>query len=314
MAMRIDNGRIRSKSGSKLVGRVRTPHLLSAASLLLGGLLVAGCMPSQPAPGSSGTSAKTISVNGTNRTYLLHVPANLDRTRPVPLLFVMHGFTMSGEIMEGMTGFDDVADSNGFVVAYPDGAGANPWNVGAGVCGAGAAVNGTGDDIQFVKDMIDAIDQVQAIDRSEVFLTGFSMGGYFAHNIGCQEGHNLLRAVADHSGGTYPGLCPGAPEPILMLHGTGDGLIDVNCDKTARDYWAQRNGCSTGVDMVPIMGGHCEISQGCPPGGQVELCLFDNMAHGWAGASTSGTYGAYGGGTQYQSATQLVWDFFKQQM
>jgi polyhydroxybutyrate depolymerase len=148
----------------------------------------------------------------------------------------------------------------------------------------------------------------QCLDRQHVFVTGFSMGGYFSHNIGCQKGNSLVRAIAPHSGGTYPGDCPGAPLPVMILHGTGDALSTPDCGTGARDLWVQRNGCSSEFESRPVMGGHCEWYMGCPEHAQLVFCAFDNMAQGWAGGT-----GLYGGGTQYQSATQLVWDFFKQQ-
>jgi poly(3-hydroxybutyrate) depolymerase len=254
-----------------------------------------------------------IAVGALQRTFKLHVPDNLDPNAPAPVLFVFHGFTMTGQIMEDITGFDAVADSEGFVVAYPDGGDAAPWNVGEGICGVGGFVAGVEDDFGFIDAMLADIEATQCIDHQHVFATGFSMGGYFSNHIGCQLGGGKFRAVAPHSGGTYPGECPGAPTPIMILHGTADALITPDCGTGARDLWVQRNGCSTEVEMRPAMGGHCEWHKDCPPDGQVVLCTFDDMAHGWAGASTSGANGLYGGGDQYQSATQLVWDFFREQ-
>jgi polyhydroxybutyrate depolymerase len=218
-----------------------------------------------------------------------------------------HGFTMSGEVMRTLTNFDQLADQEGFVVLFPDGGGAAPWNVGTGICGMGAAVAGTADDFGFVEAMLDSVEADQCIDRSRVFVTGFSMGGYFSNHIGCQRGNSLVRAVGPHSGGTYAGACPGAPLPVFIMHGTGDALITYNCGAEARDHWVQRNGCSDQVDARPVQGGTCEWHRDCPPGGQVVLCSFDGMAHGWAGG-----LGFYGG-AGFEDATRLVWDFFKQQ-
>jgi len=263
--------------------------------------------------GAPGTHARTVMVGGVPRTYKLHVPASLDANAAAPVLLVFHGFTMSGQLMEDITGFDAVADAESFVVAYPDGGAAAPWNVGQNICGVGAAVAGADDDFAFVDAMLAQIEADQCLDRDHVFVTGFSMGGYFSNHIGCQQGNSKVRAVAPHSGGTYPGDCPGAPLPIIILHGTGDGLITPDCGTGARDLWVTRNGCSTEVEMRPAMGGRCEWHKDCPAGGQVVLCTFDGMAHGWAGASTTNANGFYGGGMEFQSATQLVWDFFKAQ-
>jgi poly(3-hydroxybutyrate) depolymerase len=69
----------------------------------------------------------SIAVGGLTRTYLLHVPANLPPGKPVPLVLVFHGGGGHDWTMPGFTHFDELADREGFVVAYPDGANRN-WN------------------------------------------------------------------------------------------------------------------------------------------------------------------------------------------
>jgi poly(3-hydroxybutyrate) depolymerase len=109
---------------------------------------------------------------------------------------------MSGEDMKTLTSWTEIADEEGIVVVFPDGGGFAPWNVGEKtVCSAGEVVNDTTqDDFGFVENMIENIDQAVCVDRTKVFVTGFSMGGYFTNNIACHR-PNLVRAVAPHSGG-----------------------------------------------------------------------------------------------------------------
>lgn len=267
-------------------------------------------MPCSGKTAKPGTSTRSLMSGALLRTFNVHIPAGIDANAPVPLLFVHHGFTMSGQIMQDLTGFDAIADSEKFVVVYPDGGGAAPWNVGTGVCGVGAVVAGIEDDFAFVDAMVANVAADQCIDESRIFTTGFSMGGYFSNHIGCQRGHSRVRAVAPHSGGTYPGDCPGAPLPVMIVHGTGDALITPDCGQNARDLWVQRNGCQADFDTIMVTGGHCERYKGCPAGGQVEACFFDGMAHAWAG----GVAGLYGTGPGYESASKLIWDFFKAQL
>jgi poly(3-hydroxybutyrate) depolymerase len=79
------------------------------------------------------------------------------------------------------------------------------------------------------------------------------------------------------------------------------------CGTEARDRWVERNGCSAEVESIAVMGGHCEYSKGCPADGQVALCLFDGMDHGWAGGE-----GAVSAFPDYESASTLGWAFFEQ--
>ena len=92
------------------------------------------------------------------------------------------------------------------------------------------------------------------------------MGGYFANHIGCMR-HDLVRAIAPHSGGGPPAGCVDGPMPALVVHGTADPLIFYLCGVQARDFWVSHNGCKSEVDVVPVKGGSCERNRGCPAGG-----------------------------------------------
>jgi poly(3-hydroxybutyrate) depolymerase len=131
-----------------------------------------------------------------------------------------------------------------------------------------------------------------------VFVTGFSMGGYMSNQLGCQLGRARLRAVAPHSGGTHSGECEGGPLPVLLLHGDADSLINYNCGTQARDYWIDRNGCTTGYDTWDITGGQCRFYRGCPADAPVVMCTFFGMDHAWAYPP------------MYESSSLLIWSFF----
>ncbi len=262
--------------------------------------------------GMRGKTSRTLQVAGVTRTYIVYLPSADDPTTPVPLVFVHHGYTMSGQAMHDITGYAALADQDGFAVAFPDGeSGPNsfgpPWNVGTGVCGNGALEEASGDDFSFLSAMRADIANDQCLDDAHVFVTGFSMGGYFAHHVGCER-PDLARAIAPHSGGTHPFTdCAPGHRPVIIFHGTADTLIDPSCAKQARDQWVQKNGCSSDVAVQMVQGGHCEWSTGCPTDGQVVLCLFDNLGHAWAG----GAAGLQFSDPNYASATQLSWSFFR---
>jgi len=260
-----------------------------------------------------GLTNRSLMVAGANRTYLVYLPMNVSENQALALVFVHHGFTMSGQAMHDITLYSNLADKEGIAVVFPDGeAGPNaagaPWNVGTGVCGNGAFEQASGDDFAFIEAMRTDVEVDQCIDHDHVFVTGFSMGGYFSHQVGCMR-PDLARAIAPHSGGTHPFTgCVAGHKPVMIFHGTGDTLIDPNCAKSARDQWVAKNGCGSTVMTVNVKGGHCEWSNGCPADGQVVLCLFDNLAHAWAGGAPNLMYSD----PSFESATQLQWDFFKQ--
>src|SRR5574337_722925 len=68
-----------------------------------------------------GTYNQKISVGGTVRSYILHVPPGYDRSKPLPLVFVLHGFGGNAAGMVKLTGMNEKADRENFFVAYLNG-------------------------------------------------------------------------------------------------------------------------------------------------------------------------------------------------
>ena len=279
----------------------------------------AGDVPADATPcgmraGARGLSMRHMMVSGLDRTYLVYLPPGSAETR-MPLVFVHHGYTMSGQKMHDITGYTALADSEHIAVAFPDGQGGPdtftaPWNVGVNVCaaaGGSAPPSATGDDFAFLDAMKADIAADQCLDGDHVFLTGFSMGGYFSNHVGCMRPD--IRAVAPHSGGAHElSGCVNAKRPIILFHGTADAVIPASCGDSAASAWAAHNGCATTFTTRAVQGGNCRHWDGCPAGGQVELCTFDNMAHCWAG-------GEQGAGIfscpPYENATRLEWQFWR---
>jgi polyhydroxybutyrate depolymerase len=247
----------------------------------------------------------------------------------MPFVYVFHGFTMSGQAMYDITQYSTLADSEpgGIALVSPDGQAGSPWNVsdnGAAVCGAGNAVNNPNTiDFAFMDAMKTDMAQDQCLDVAHTFATGFSMGGYLSHHIGCDR--TDIRSVGPHSGGTIADLsgCKTGHVPAIIFHGTGDGLIGDGCDDpngTAQvgfppsaTLWATKNGCQNTYTTIQENGagggtGQCYVYDGCPADGQVELCTFNGMSHGWAGGSDATSAFAC---PTYASATQLEWAFWK---
>jgi polyhydroxybutyrate depolymerase len=271
--------------------------------------------------GARGLSHRDVTIGGAKRTYLVYLPAGVDATAPVPLVLVFHGYTMSGQAMVDTTDFTKLADTEHIALAFPDGQGGPnstgaPWNVGTNICPSllGPPPQATGDDFAFIDAMKADVHQDQCIDRDHIYVTGFSMGGYFSHHAGCMRSD--VRAVAPHSGGTHDlAGCANAKEPIIMFHGASDPVIPAGCDdpmatavsgvEPAATAWAKHNGCSTQTTTIDVKNGTCTHFEGCPTGGQVEVCRFPGMGHCWAGGNT------VAGCPTYANATQLAWQFWK---
>src|ERR1700759_5396316 len=142
--------------------------MLRRVATLLGVVLgVAGCVVLHPKPPSGfieGTSIHTISVGGHDRVYRLHKPSGL--SAPAGLVVVLHGGFGSAEQAERSYGWDQLANSSKFVVAYPDGI-KRAWNVnGGGCCGKPAREHI--DDVAFITAAVADISRHIGIDASRV--------------------------------------------------------------------------------------------------------------------------------------------------
>ncbi len=274
----------------------------------------AAVVSSDGGPTGGGNSSKRSVKVDVLRDYLLYVPNGLPPGKHVPLVSVHHPYAQDGEYMADITTWKQLAEREGFAVAFPEGGGPQPWNVGQGACGWGAigGADATQDDITFLRELVKDAQNVTPLNLSQVFVVGLSMGGYFANHVACQ-GRDIILAAAAHSGGTYAGDCPGNPVPVMLIHGDADSLIPLSCATDALGYWATRNGCSTSSIGEPVTMGQCQWNTGCPAGREIGLCTMKGMDHGWAGAKVTGGWldSQYGGGEQYENAAEMMWKFFK---
>ena len=121
-------------------------HRLYLVTLALVVALLAGCAtvgaPERLTDGSTYVIEMPGERDGYRRSYRLHVPEGYRETETVPLVVVVHGAFSTSAEFEQHTGFSELADREGFIVAYPDGIGIlgflQHWNAGH-CCGKAAA-------------------------------------------------------------------------------------------------------------------------------------------------------------------------------
>jgi polyhydroxybutyrate depolymerase len=257
-----------------------------------------------------GKSTQALRVAGVERSFIYYAPERLDPQLPAPMLIVAHGFSLTADELFASTGFDLLAEREGFLLAFPNGQGLVPWNIGADTCPStvGDIPSAPGDDQAFIDAILAFVESDRALDREHLFVGGLAGGGYFASEAGCVRSD--VRGIASHSGGSRSlATCAVDALPVIVFHGVLDNVVPVECGIETRQRWAEHNGCEDGVDARPVLGGTCEYSRGCAPGGQVVLCLFDELGRAWAGDRTSGEMSS---AERFASATELTWQFFRE--
>lgn len=291
----------------------------------LGVVPLVGCSETRGDAANSGCEDGTLDTTvteveleagGVTRRYKLHVPPAYDGRTPLPLVLNFHGYGSNTLAQRLWTEMDVTADAHGYVVAYPEGLDES-WN--AGVCCGTSAVNGV-DDVGFVRAVINDIAERGCIDRSRVYATGMSNGGFLSHRLAC-EASDVIAAIGPVAGvlGIDSSACtPSRPVPVVHFHGTADTIVeyDGGCGLCVSDSesvadtiagWVERNGC-TGAPEVVLRNGSatCETTRGCDGDASVTLCSIADAGHCWPGQLSC----ELGESTDDISANEVMFDLF----
>lgn len=286
--------------------------MLVRLTALLGVLLaLSGCSAAGSAETGfpDGTSVHIMAFGGLNRTYRVYKPAGL--AAAAPLVVMLHGAFGNGEQAENSYGWDPLADSAKFVVAYPDGVG-RAWN-GHGCCGPPALQNI--DDVGFITAMVGQISAALPIDKSRVYATGISNGGIMSYALACNSG--IFAAIGPDSA-TQLDACT-APHliSVIHIHGTADPLIPYNGGQGAsvvngpsiadvNAFWRNVDQC--GPPDVTTNAPVTTSTAACVDNRSVVLITIDGGGHQWPGGTT---FLERGDPTSHAlNATQTIWQFF----
>ena len=170
--------------------------------------------------------SSSLAVDRRQRTFAFYIPP---RVRPNSrLLLVLHGSMMDGEQMRVATGyaFDEIADREGFVVAYPDGY-RGYWNDCRAV-GDTEAKRLAIDDVAFLKALTDWFGREYNVATNEVFAVGVSNGAQMSYRLAL-EAPDLVRGIAAVAASlptTENQTCvpTGRPVATMIVNGTDDPL------------------------------------------------------------------------------------------
>lgn len=292
--------------------------------------LYEGVNPSTTPIGSA-TDEWVDTPDGRRRHYRLYVPSTIRAGQAVPLVVALHGGLGSSEQFAANSGFDELAESNGFIVVYPDGVRAVPdrpglqtWN-GGYCCGPAARKNV--DDVGFIRFLIDLVEERFSIDPNRVFATGHSNGAIMAYRLACELADRIV-AIGVQAGSLGVDDCrPSEPVSVLHLHGladsnhpidggvgTGVSGVAFRSGREAVTTLAGVNSCDESpiVEAVPA-NGEVEISTwaGCRGGTEVRLVTVEGASHAWMGHSGANPRAAALVGEPYMNldASRLMWSF-----
>jgi poly(3-hydroxybutyrate) depolymerase len=237
-------------------------------------------------------STRNIQSSGVARSFVLARP---DPIAPgLPLVFSLHGDGGNGSGMRVALPLEGQANF-GAVFVYPNA----PGGTFEYFSDAGRAR-----EVQFVRDVIEALVVEFGVDRARVFITGFSGGATMANALGCRMEADEIRGLGIHSGSLYPlandftytgngGVSCALPATVLVW-GMNDnvGGVDYATGQAVRDNHRATQNCSAAT--TPRDPAPCVAYAGC--GRPVAWCAIPGLGH-----------------SIWNQAAAAIWGFFAEQ-
>lgn len=254
---------------------------------------------------------------GVTRTYYMEGPDPVPEG--APLVFVLHGYTSSAQLIRAYSGFSPLAEEEGFVAIFPQGTedifNIAHWN---------ANLNqSTTDDHGFLVALAQHLQDEYGLSAECTYACGMSNGGFMSYSLACEH-PDVFSAIGSVTGSMSTadfGCTPQEVVPIVHLHGTEDETVSYD-NGVGSPGW--------GTASVPDIIGHWTGLMGTttleetalPNQEAVDATSVDFLRYsGSLGGQEFHHYRVNGGGHDWfgvwgspdVDATAVLWDFFSAQ-
>ncbi|MEM7067444.1 MAG: polyhydroxybutyrate depolymerase [Pseudomonadota bacterium] len=218
-----------------------------------------------------------------DRKYHVLPPDNWDGTTPLPVLLYFHGWGRQGHVPVNHKHVGGATRKAGVLLVAPNGLGKtwDFWQPGSR-------------DTNFAKEVIADVEKTYPIDRSRLFVSGYSWGSSMAWRFACEAG-NHVSVLLGISGTFYDQteVCETGPVSVRHVHGTTDTVMDFpygpNGEETGPvDLWLRTNECGQKPDQITNWKTKQKFKhyewQNCASGKNVKLDVHGGghwIAKGW---------------------------------
>ena len=274
------------------------------------------------------------------RHYLVHVPRGSIVRRPRPLVVVLHGCQQDNRDIERISGFNQLADRHGFLVAYPfvtsyRGLRSNNcWG-----WWFDREIHAGSGEVEDLWQIVEDIKLRYAVNHRRIHVTGLSSGAGMAVAMMVAHADKIASGAAvagvpyaeraeavRHAFNKVPRNRPivaiasamqsemgNTPRtvPIQIVHSINDDKVDIQSAKILRDSWGYCFGINTRhsykVNSGQVGSTNWKHSQYRNDRGKsvIETLFLEGPGHGW--------YGGNPGDHSFPDAPdikQRIWKFF----
>ncbi|HEY5369441.1 MAG TPA: PHB depolymerase family esterase [Hanamia sp.] len=281
-------------------------------------------------------TSRTITVDGLQRDYIIHLPPSFNALKQLPLIFALHGGGGTAESAVRFYDLESLADKNNFIIVYPD-AVKKAWSI-PGMASRVKGLDTTVNDLHFMNTLLDTMIANYKADPTKVFCTGISRGAMFSYYL-ADAMNSRITAIAAVCGGISNTQAQTyflkTPLPVLIINGTGDPLVKYDGGYGTLN---KRNKGNEDADMLPtgdlvkkiVSLDHCNAVpqtlslpntdpyDGCTEteyiydgdNVKVDFIKIENGGHTWAGGTQYLPKFLIGRLCKDFSASQKIFDFF----
>lgn len=299
---------------------------------------------------TAGFSDHCLSVGGLERQFRVYVPK---KSSPIPapraVVFVLHGGggdnKTSSDAKESPLGvFVPIADSENFIVVYPQGTdditGKSGWND----CRADDTLKSGADDVAFLGEVITQMRNRFDLPQKSFFMSGTSNGAMMTFRF-AMEKSRLLGGIATSAGNiaekAKQGRCQNGPEtpiPVLLTHATEDSFVPFSGGCVAQlfgqscprgfvkgapetiQFWLNVNGQSKALPTVSLIeinksdGGAAVENKYAGGGAPVTSWILNGAGHQPPSKTLNRDSRILGLQNKDIEFAEVAWQFFKSQL
>lgn len=289
-------------------------------------------------PTDDSLTLQSMRYDGLQRTYYLHLPPHFPSAVKLPLVLVLHGGGRTdGDEVAERTGYNKLANQEGFIAVYPNGVDAQ-WNDGRGKASRKSEKIVKIDDVGFLSALIDRLIRDDKADPRRVYVMGLSNGGMMTLRMGCEVGSKLAAiapVIANMPANMMKTCQPGSPLPVLLMNGTQDPMVpwqggpvrffrkkmgEVVSTAETMTFWIKNNQCKSIPDVAVLPDSDSSdgstvrvVTYRCPENGaDVILYAIEGGGHNFPGSHTLDLPRILGRKNNDINGPEVIWQFFTQ--
>jgi polyhydroxybutyrate depolymerase len=179
------------------------------------------------------------------RSYHVKIPDGWDGVSPLPVLLYFHGWMRTGALPVKHARISGATRRRGVLLLAPNGNN-KTWDF----------WDGDTDDVAFAAAVIEDAAKRYPIDRSRIYVSGYSYGSAMAWRYVCENGNGVAALLAVSGTLRQSKACPQAPREVRHVHGLADTVMGFPMGPGGDTtypvaLWRQQFGCGEGRDAGP---------------------------------------------------------------